>query len=382
MRRARLLPLVLAAAGAASCALDALLHHAAGLVGYLAAFAFLASTALGALSLVMIAQLTSASWFVVLRRVAEACAAVTPLLLLAFVPIALGVHQLYPWASELSGLDESVQRALEHARPWLSPGPFLLRAALFLSLWLALAEGLRRASLREDAGDVERAGRRLKALSAAGLPLLGFSASFAAFDWFMSLVPGWNFNILGLYLLCGGFSSALGVLCVAVHLARNSGILPADVGRYHALALGRMLLMSVCLWAYLAASQLIIVWSANLPKEAGFYLARFRGPFRVFALTLLFAHFVVPLLLLLSRSVKQRFSWLAALGALTVLTHALDVYWLLGPAAARGANPLDLGPFLLLAALATALGLWRFRRAPSVPNQAPELARSLAYDSP
>lgn len=382
MKRAFIATLILAALSCALLGIDVALHAGAFLHAYLAAFAFLASTVLGALVLWMVAKLTAASWFVVMRRLAEAIASVMPLLFIAFVPIALGLKRLYPWAQSFDGLDEGVRRSLQHARAWMNAPLFLARAAFFIALWTALEEAMRRSSVNEDAGRVERAERNFTRLSAIGLPVLGFSASFATFDWVMSAVPGLNSNILGLYLLCGGFSSAMGVFCVVFHLARQRGVFPPEVSRFHTHALGRMLLMSVCLWAYIAASQLVIMWSANLPKEAGFYLARFQGPFRALAIALVVAHFAVPFFLLLSRWLKQSSFALALLGALIVVTHAVDMYWLLVPAAPRGASSLDFAAFTLLGALGTAFGAWRFTRAAAVPAKAPELERSLAYESP
>lgn len=381
MNRVRWGLIAAAAIGALGCALDIAVSGPTNRHGYLAAFAFITSTVLGALVLSMTTELAGATWFVVMRRLAEALSGVAPLLPVAFIPLGLSLRAVYPWAGPREDLDEAVRRSLDHLQSWMNAPLFLGRSALFLALWVALAEAMRRASLSEDAGRGALAQQRLKRLSALGLPLIAFSGSFACFDWFMSALAGYTSNIFGLYLLCGGFSSALGVVCIVFHAARANSILPSRVGRYHTHALGRMLLMSVCLWAYIAASQLIIVWSANLPKEAGFYLARFRGTFRTLAVALVFAHFVVPFLLLLSRWLKQQSAALAVLGALVVSMHAVDMYWLLAPAAPRGASYLDGAPFLLLTAVAGLVGIWRFERAAKVPLRAPELERSLAYES-
>ena len=37
------------------------------------------------------------------------------------------------------------------------------------------------------------------------------------------------------------------------------------------------MLAFVMLWAYFQFSQFLIIWSANLPEEIGFYLTRDRG---------------------------------------------------------------------------------------------------------
>jgi hypothetical protein len=372
----------LASVAVAAAGVDALIRPNAAAFAYLAAFSFVATTALGGLSMLMIAHATGAGWFVVLRRLCEAISGSLVLLPLLFAPIACVLPFLYPWARPFSGFDESLRTALIHSAGWMNPALFLLRALFYMLLWIGLGELLRRASLAEDRGGSEGQRRWQLAVSAAGLPIVLFSASFAGFDWVMSAVPGWNFNILGLYLLSGGFAAALGMLSLATFLARRRKVLPAELGPAHATALGRLLLTSICLWGYLAASQLVVVWSANLPIEAGFYLARFEGSFRILALALILGHFAVPFLVLVGYPAKRSFALLAAVGGWLVLMHGVDVYWLLMPAAPGSRGPVDLVPFLALSALLFAFGLLRFSRAPATPLEAEQLERSLAYEPP
>jgi hypothetical protein len=154
------------------------------------------------------------------------------------------------------------------------------------------------------------------------------------------------------------------------------------VGAAHSLALGRLLFAAVCLWAYIAVSQLIIVWIANVPREAAFYVPRARGGWRYLAALLIFGHFVVPFLLLLSRKWKERSAFVAALGAWIVLMHAIDVYWLIAPSASSAPSAFGFGPFLLLGALALIVGFVRSSSERAFPARDPELARSLGYESP
>ncbi len=44
--------------------------------------------------------------------------------------------------------------------------------------------------------------------------------------------------------------------------------------------MGNLLLAFVMMWTYLTVSQLIIIWSGNLPKEIGWYLHRVAGGWR------------------------------------------------------------------------------------------------------
>jgi hypothetical protein len=349
----------------------------------LAAFGALFSSVLGALALLAMMRTLHARWFVALRGLAGALSSTALLLPALFLPIALALREVFPWAAPAANgeLWHSARRARLWGHDWLGSGWFLLRSGVYLALWLGLAEYLRRAE-RAQAERRPLSAARVTAISALALPVLGFSGSWASFDWLMSALTGCNLTSFGLYLLTGGFGAALGALSLLVHSAKRRNLLPAEVGPAHAHALGRLLFAALCLWAYIAVSQLIIVWIANLPREAAFYLPRARGPFRVLASVLVAGHFLAPFFLLLARSWKQRFRFVAWLGGWLVLMHALDLYWLVVPSSTTAASWLDAGPFLFMAGLSTLFAHARFSRAQAVPERDPELARSLAYESP
>ena len=383
-RLSTLVALGVAFVGGALFVSPALRGSQQAMLAYLAAFGFAFTTALGGLSVLMIGYVVGARWFVVLRRLAEAISSTVAPLPIFFIPIVASLPVIYPWAqpTRLMLGAEPVRQVALWGQLWLSPTWFVVRGALYLGAWLTLAEVLRRGSIAQDRGALSWSKRQRPALSAVGIPALGLTATFATFDWLMSAVPGWNMTGVGLYVLTGGFTSAVGILAVLLAWARNGDLLPSEVGAAHAHAVGRLLLSGVCLWAYLGVSQLIIVWSANLPRESAFYLDRTPGLWRYVAGILVAGHFVVPFLLLLSRALKRRPVFVAALGGWLVLMHALDLYWLIVPGGERRPSVLDAAPFLLLGGVMACVGLRRFFRATAVPQNDPELERSLRYESP
>src|SRR5690606_17426365 len=62
-----------------------------GLLGYLAGYAVVSTTAMGALVLLLIGYATNARWLATVRRLHEAIVSVFPLLAILFVPIVAGM---------------------------------------------------------------------------------------------------------------------------------------------------------------------------------------------------------------------------------------------------------------------------------------------------
>jgi hypothetical protein len=384
MSRWTRLGLLCVALGAALLVLDYWQRPRAAAFAYLAAFGATFGTFVGALALLAMTRVVGARWFTVLRGLATSLVSATLLLPLLFLPIALLIPTLYGWDAATQGaaaLTRETTQPQLFGYPWLGRTWLVLRSLVYLGLWVGYAE-LVRAAEREQGSAAEPRRARHVSISAAALPLLGFSGSWATFDWLMSAVQDWNMTGVGLYVLTGGFACALAVLSLLTHVAKEYQLLPSTVGAAHSLALGRLLFAAVCLWAYLAVSQLIIVWSGNLPREAAFGVARSRGAFGVIALVLLFGHFLVPFFLLLSRHLKQQSAWTASIGGWLVLMHGLDLYWLIVPSAESGASVLDLGPFLLQLGLLLVVARARFAPEHAAPIHDPALAHSLGYESP
>ncbi len=64
---------------------------------YLYAYLVLDRLTLGGLCVLMIHHLTGGGWGFTVRRFLEAAVATLPLMALLFVPVCLGLRQLYPW---------------------------------------------------------------------------------------------------------------------------------------------------------------------------------------------------------------------------------------------------------------------------------------------
>lgn len=297
---------------------------------YLTAYIAALGLALGALIMVMISHLTGAVWFRELRRAAEAIAVVMPVLAVLFLPLLLGRHWLYPWAGPAADLAEPVRESIEARRGYLNAPFFAARAAVYFALWIVAALLLRRWSMHRDRSQDDGSARRQRVMSAAALPAVALTMTFAAFDWVMSLSAEWFSTVYGVYVFAGGFVAALAALAAVAPGAQRAGLLhPVSIDSTH--ALGTLLFAALAFWLYIGFSQFLIIWIADVPAEVAWYLPRLRTSWAAVAGLLLLGHFLGPFLLLLMRRVKRAPGALAGVGAWLLVMHYVDVYWLVAP---------------------------------------------------
>jgi len=384
--RAPRLPLVVAAVGAVLCVIGLFMDPVRLAAAYLIAYVSCLAVVLGTLAMIMIARVTAATWFVSLRRQAEEVVATLPVFALLFIPILIAVRVLYPWASHAPAVEPDVRRAIAMKGAYLNVPFFAIRSSFYLAVWIALGESLRRASLSQDRGDSVAIEQRVRSLSAGGLVAFALTTTFAAFDWMMSLTPAWYSTIYGVNYFAGAMVSALSLLAMLIVRARRRGELPEAVGAEQMHALAELLLTFVLFWVYIGFSQLIVIWSAEIPVERVWYTLRMRGGWYVLGCVLVAGHFAIPFCALLIRAIKRSLIAMSSLGAWLLLMHYLDIYWIVAPNAPQGRSWgggywLDLGALLLVIGVGSTT--WALRRAnePSVPVGDPELSASLAYST-
>ena len=342
-------------------------------IAYLVATVSVLTVALGAVMLVLMAHLTGATWFVVLRRLAESVAGSTTVLVLLLVPLAFGLHALYPWLSP-DRLEPHVRELVARKHGYLNLTFFIVRAAVYAAAWLVIVARLRRWSSRQDAG--EQPAPLLGFSAVAGI-VMAFTLTFASFDWLMSLRPDWYSTMYGLRVCAGTFVPALGLMAMLMRGSR------APVTPGNAQALASLLLSFVIFWFYIAFCQLLVVWIGNEPAEITWYVARSHGGWLVVGGVLAVGHFVVPFLLLLFRGIKRSPRALARLGAWLLAMHYLDLCWLVVPDAGRWSWAgvwMYLSALLLTAGAAAVLAAWWLGDRPVVPGRDPDLQDSLVYE--
>lgn len=294
---------------------------------WLPAFLLAAGLTAGALVVLALGHLLGEAWLAPLRPPLAAMARAAPLLLALALPLLLAVPLLYPWA------------ATPDPGGWYQPTPFRLRSLAVLLLWAGLGRLLAR--------------RRVPGWAAGGaLLLLVLTGALAMEEWALSRDQGWTGSLQGLALLVEQAGAAM---ALATLLALRHGM-PDEEART---GLERALLSFglATLWMWFV--QYIVVYAANLPQEAAWYLRRSAGLWGWVKLGLALPALLAAIGLAL---VPQWRRWrLAAVSALLLVQHLAHLAWVVRPDAALsgGATP-ALADALVPGLMALALALaWR-----------------------
>jgi hypothetical protein len=299
---------------------------------WLIGFLFCLGLAVGSLALLMLQHLSGGQWGLVSRRVFEAASGTMWLVALLFLPVLLGIPVIFEWSHA-----DVVQAnpIIGMKAPYLNVEFFVIRAVIYFAFWLLCTWLLNSWSAGQDRGTVATTPAdsvRFRKVSAPGLLLLVLTVTFASVDWIMSLEPEWFSTIFGLLVVVGQGLSALSLAILVLALVAGSRAMAGTLVPRHFHDLGKLLLAFVMLWAYLAFSQFLIIWSANLPEEIPWYLKRMQGAWGAVALLLVLGHFALPFLLLLSRDLKRHSGLLSKVALAVILMRLVDLIWLVAPA--------------------------------------------------
>jgi hypothetical protein len=366
--------LVIGGVGLALCLVGALRDPKQFFRSYLVGYLLWLGIALGCVALVMLHHLVGGNWGFVIRRILEAGARTLPLLVVLGIPFVISLSPSHAWARpEMLNLNSMSP----FKRVYLGDTFFYVRTAVYFAAWLSLAYILNKWSFEQDQTDQPaRVGIRLQSLSAPGLIIYGFTVTYAAVDWVMSLESAWFSTIYGMMFMVAQALSAMAFVIIVLMLLSRQKPLSDVVSASHFHDLGTLLLAFVMLWGYLLLSQYLIIWSGNLQEEITWYMSRGNGGWATIALFLVIFHFFVPFFLLLSRDVKRRMRVLATVAAGLIFVSWVDLIWIVKPSF-KNAPPfhwLDVAAPIGVGGVWIAGFIWQLKDKPLLPLNDPEFS--------
>ena len=320
---------------------------------YLVNFVFWLGLAQAGVVFAAIHDLSRARWGGVIRRIAEGMGSFLPISFLLFFPLIAGRHWLFPW----------VREPIPEKAIWLNAPFFFLRNGLGLVLLVVLSLFFLYYSLRPQIGlalqrgmvtpttlygwfsrgwrgfeDEERRCRYyLQALSPAIIVAYAFVFSLMGFDLIMSLDPHWYSTLFGAYFFMSSFYLGLAGIATLTILLQRSLRMEAQITPAHFHDLGKLLFGFDMLIVGLLWTQFIVIWYGNITEETQYVILRTRTlPWALFSWVSLIAAFMGPLVVFISRRMKQDPFALLPMGLVIAIGLWVERYIMVVPALWKG----------------------------------------------
>lgn len=295
---------------------------------YLTSYFYFASLALGGLFFTAIQHVTHAGWSVNIRRMPEAMASFLPVVFVGGLLLLASGHNLYEWLDKDLVASDPI---LSHKSAYLNFGFWALRMVVFMGLWLFFSKKIIGYSVAQDSDGNESWTHKLAPISVAFVLVFALSYSLFSVDLLMSLQPHWFSTIFGVYCFAGLFQSSLAFVILMILFCRSKGWVTGLMTMEHVHDMAKFLKGFTVFWAYIAFSQYMLIWYANLPEETVFYLERSHGAWMPISVALVIFKFVVPFIALLPRWAKRTPKHLIMICSLILIMQYVDIYWMVYP---------------------------------------------------
>ena len=305
-------------------------HHNQFYRSYLVGFTFWISIPLGSLLILMIHQVGGGTWGFTIRRQLEAASRTLPLLFIFSLPILIGgIHSLYEWSHTDVVADDAL---LRYKSSFLNEMQFRIRSVIYFLIWGVLVFLLSRWSAQQDREENStNATWKMQKLSGPGIVIFFLTTTMSSIDWLMSLEPHWFSSIFGVIQIIGqALITWAFITLVSIYLSDKEPV-GRLLTRGRLADLGTFMLATVMLWAYTSFSQLLIIWSGNLPEEITWFITRLSGGWEYLSYGLIGLHFFFPFFFLISSTMKSKLSVLKFFACWLLLVRFFDIIWYTRP---------------------------------------------------
>jgi len=276
-----------------------------------------------------IQHLTRARWSVAVRRVMESMAMSLPIAALLGVGVYFGIHHIYEWSHHDKVVGDHL---LEWKAPFLNESFFSIRLVAYFVIWIVAMIFLVRNSFKQDKSGDEKFTLRNQKGAALVLIFFALSVSMASFDLIMSLEPHWFSTMFGVHYFASFFQAGLAIMILFTWALYKRGVLKDFINIEHFYELGKFLYGFSIFWGYIAFSEYLLIWYANLPEETFFYIERWVNGWVWLGLTFLILRLFVPMLAILPFGNKRNFKFLIPVCIIILVGHFVEMFWLVQPA--------------------------------------------------
>lgn len=272
---------------------------------------------------------TGAQWSTPIRRLAEGMSSFLPVAGALLLILFFGMHHLFEWTHHAEVVKDPL---LSGKAGYLNTPFFIIRSVVGMGIWAGFAWYFCKQSIAQDATGAIPLTKKLIKASVIFLPLFALSFTMASFDDIMSVEPHFFSTIFGVYQFSSLFYSGITTLTIIVILMQKRGLLNGLVTEHHLHDLAKWMFAFTVFWAYIAFSQYMLIWYANLPEETFYFIKRQTGGWQYWGLALAILKFILPFFLLIGKWAKTIPNYVLSVGVLMLAANWIDLYWQVAPA--------------------------------------------------
>jgi hypothetical protein len=327
---------------------------------WLFAFMVFYTMAAGSFFWMVVQHATNSGWNILVRRQLENVVGVFPYLALFFIPMLPiwgdRLYSIWPWLNPAVTANDPLYHAKAGYFTMGFDGPvfFYVRLAIYFGTFWGMGAWFRRRSIQQDSDGHPIHSVAMRKMSYGMIALFAISVTFSAIDWTMSMDYHWYSTMWGVYVFAGCAGSAMALLAIILHSLKAKGYLQL-VNEEHFHIIGKLMFAFTIFWSYVAFSQFMLIWYANIPEETIFYKIRNTPQWFPLSIGMLFGHFIIPFLWLLGQGAKKTPWRLLAGAGWMIFIHICDLYWIILPVIRNSPIP-DWKHFLLDASCVLGIG--------------------------
>ena len=339
-----------------------------------------------------IQHVSHAGWSIIVTRVMEAIGGYIPwggaiLIIIMILNITHNGHLFHWMDPELTDPNSlHFDVILFEKKKFLNIPWYAARTIFYVAVASFLAWKLRRQSKLVDQTKSPKDYQILYRWSVGYIVFFGFCSAAWAWDWLMSIDPHWYSTMYIWYSMVSVLSSAVAaIILISVYL-KKKGFLP-QFNDNHLHDLGVFLFATSMLWTYTWFAQFMLYWYANVPEEVNYFFARFDHYYWVY-IPMLIPNFLLPLLVLVSSSIKRNYKVVSTMAVIIIAGHILDYFNMVmpGTVGAYWKTPevaiLTIGSILFFVGLFIFVVMTTLSKLKLIPTGNPFLKESEIYEYP
>lgn len=276
-----------------------------------------------------------AGWSIIILRVMEAIATYIPwggLILIIIVGLNI-FHQghLFHWMDPnlTDPSSPEFDSILYEKKRFLNIPGYAIRTLIYVGGASFFAWKLKQQSKKVDATKSLVDYQIFYRWNIGYIAFFGFASAAWAWDWLMSIDPHWYSTMYIWYAMVSAWVSAIAVIMLISVYLKKKGALP-QFNDNHLHDLGVFLFALSMLWTYTWFAQFMLYWYANVPEEVNYFFGRFEYYAPSF-LPMLILNFLIPLLVMVSSSIKRNYKVMVTMAVVVLLGHWLDYFNMVMP---------------------------------------------------